>query len=52
MEDVSSTPVLEDKRSEGVDEDNDDNEFNDVKFEKSRNGGGPVTGRPPGSGKD
>lgn len=56
MEDVSSTPALEDKREdkrpEGVDEDNDDNEFNDVKFEKSRNGGGPVTGQPPGSGKD
>ena len=52
MEDVSSTPVLEDKRSEGVDDDNDDNEFNDVKFEKTRNGGGSVTGRPPGSRED
>jgi hypothetical protein len=52
MEDVSSTPALEDKRSEGVDEDNDDNEFNDVKFEKSRNGGGSVTGRSSGSRED
>jgi hypothetical protein len=52
MEDVSSTPALEDKRSEGIDEDNDENEFNDVKFEKSRNGGGSVTGRPSGSRED
>jgi hypothetical protein len=43
---------LEDKRSEGIDEDNDENEFNDVKFEKSRNGGGSVTGRPSGSRED
>lgn len=56
MEDVPSLPALEDKRpEEGVDDDLDDNQFNDVKFEKGaqgRNGGGSPPDRPPGSGKE
>jgi hypothetical protein len=55
-EDVSARPALEDHHAEGVDEDHDKDEFNDVKFDKTapgRNGDGSAApGQNPGPGKE